>query len=403
MEGTPLKTDEQILILNCGSSSIKVSLFATQECLLDLLLSGINSQKPLLEVQTSVGKQKSEQAEFDSIELALEFIFQHLQQEYHFQFQSLSGIGHRFVHGGNKYKDSTVLTPTVITNLENLVHMAPLHNRACLAGIKTCARLAPAIPQVAVFDTSFFQSIPEVASTYAIPKQLGDRYQIKRYGFHGISHHYLWNTLKRKTVNPSSKVISLHLGNGCSAAAISNGVCVDTSMGFSPSEGLIMATRAGDLDVSIMEYLCQQEGKTAAQVLELLNNQSGLLGISELSSNMEQLIKEYEHNAHAKLAVDMFCYRVVKYLGAYMAILKGLDAVIFSGGIGENAPFIREKVVQAMEWCGLQLNEKANEMAVGLKTDEIMSISQFYSRASIFVIPTDENALIRDETAQKIF
>lgn len=399
--------NNQILAINCGSYSIKVSLFEHDKevfhRLFDAHLKGINTDKSVLEIASSNGKEIIPSPIPLNVNEGLKFIFPAITNKFNFSFTSLIGIGHRFVHGGNQYCSTVCINSKIIAELEKLSELAPLHNEACLAGIKECFNLEKSIPQIAIFDTAFHHSLPAVAANYAIPADICEKYQIKRYGFHGISHAFLWNTYKEHIGEnfPHSKIITLHLGNGCSITAISGGISIDTSMGFTPAEGLIMATRAGDIDASIIEFICQHEKKTPSEVMEILNFDSGLVGISGISSNLETLFDLYHKNEKAKLAVDMFCYRIVKYLGAYIAVLGGAEAIIFSGGIGENSSAIREQIINKMDWYGVKLDKKANQQAVRLYTGNIQKISTSDSVVSIYVIATDENFFIAQE-AQRI-
>jgi len=392
-----------ILAVNCGSSSIKVSLFEydskVYHRLFDANLKGINTDKSILEITSSKGKEIFPSSTSLDVMQGLKFIFHTITHNFNFSFISLIGIGHRFVHGGNQYCSSVCIDSKIIAELEKLSELAPLHNEACLSGIKECLSLNGSVPQVAIFDTAFHQTLPAIAANYAIPSDISLKYQIKRYGFHGISHAFLWDTYKKHTEKgfTNSKVITLHLGNGCSITAISGGKSIDTSMGFTPAEGLIMATRAGDIDTGVIEFLCQHDKKTPSQIMEMLNLHSGLLGISGISSKLETLLNLYHENEKAKLAIDMFCYRIVKYLGAYIAVLGGVEAIIFSGGIGENSSTIREQIVSKMGWYGLKLDKKANQEAVGLYPGNMQKISLSDSIASLYVIASDENLFIAKE------
>lgn len=393
----------KILSVNCGSSSIKLSLFAFEQgnyhCLLDAALKGINSEQAKLEITCSESKESAIISKRIGIAEGLQLIFDVMKQKFGFAFSSLLGIGHRFVHGGNLFLSSVRIDEKVITQLESLSDLAPLHNDACLEGIKECYKFGKSIPQIAVFDTAFHNSLPSVAADYAIPGDIALKYQIKRYGFHGISNAFLWEAYRKhlRHDTQNSKIITLHLGNGCSATAIHGGLSVDTSMGFTPAEGLVMGTRAGDIDAAVVEFLCLHDKKSPSEVMELLNFHSGLLGVSEASSNMETLLSLRDNNEKAKLAIDMFCYRVLKYLGAYLAVLGGADAIIFSGGIGENSPIIRDLIISKMEWYGLNLDPEANQKAVGLSPGSVKRISASTSSMAVYVIATDENLYIAQE------
>ena len=285
---------------------------------------------------------------------------------------SIEAVGHRVVHGGDRYVESTVITDQVEAGIDALSELAPLHNPACLAGIRGAkAVMGATVPMVAVFDTAFHRTMPEVARHYAIPTDLADRHHIRRYGFHGIAHASLANGYAVCTGNSlkQARIITLQLGNGCSVAAIDKGKSVDTSMGFTPLEGLVMGTRSGDVDPSIVSYLSEREKVEPAEVERWLNQRSGLLGLSGRSNDMRELLRavEQEGDQRAEFAIDLFCYRVRKYLGAYLAVLGGADAIVFGGGIGENAPEVRKRICRNMEWCGMSLHPDRNRTAVGLR------------------------------------
>lgn len=316
----------------------------------------------------------------------------------------IHAIGHRVVHGGERFTASTLITPEVIEGIEECIDLAPLHNPDNLRGITAATEIFGAgTPQAAVFDTAFHHSMPERSYLYAIPYQLYRRHRLRRYGFHGTSHRYIayrYRTLMKvpkETVN----IITLHLGNGCSAAAIKGGVSIDTSMGLTPLEGLVMGTRSGDIDPAIIQYLMEKEGFSISQVDTLLNKQSGLLGISGLTNDMRDLLAEEEENddRRARLAIEIFVGRIKKYIGAYLSEMNGADAVVFAGGIGENSPEIRSRICREMEWCGLALDPARNQALVGGKEGEISAEG---SRLRAFVIPTDEELLIARDTVRLI-
>jgi acetate kinase len=305
------------------------------------------------------------------------------------------------VHGGDRFASAALIDDGVVDALDGLSDLAPLHNPGALSGIRAARKiLGDSVPMVAVFDTSFHHTLSESAATYAIPYELAQKHKIRRYGFHGLAHQYDSARYAELNGKPAAevKVVTLHLGNGCSASAIRNGRSVDTSMGFTPLEGLVMGTRSGDLDPALISYLARKEKVDAAEVESWLNQRSGLLGVSGLASDMRELIAAYDANPRARLAVDVFCHRARKYLGAYLAVLGGAEAVIFSGGIGENAPFIRENICRGMEWCGLKLDLGANATALGRDG----SVSTADSAIKIFVIHTDEETIIARETARTI-
>ena len=312
--------------------------------------------------------------------------------------RSLEAVGHRVVHGGDKFPEPVLLDEAVIASLDELNELAPLHNPGSVSGIRAARKaLGEKIPMAAVFDTSFHRTIPLTASTYAIPHELSTKHRVRRYGFHGLAHQYNLLRYQELSSTPIDHIdmVSLHLGNGCSAAAIKAGVSVETSMGFTPLEGLVMGTRSGDLDPALVSYLSRKEGVDAGEIERWLNTRSGLLGISGISNDMRELMPRYLADARVRLAIDVFCHRARKYVGAYMAVLNGAQAVVFSGGIGENSPFIREMICREMEWCDLKLNASANESPFG----EDVSIADPQSKINVLVIHNDEEFIIARETA----
>ena len=315
----------------------------------------------------------------------------------------IHAVGHRVVHGGESFTDSVLITDKVINGIENCIDLAPLHNPTNLRGIRAMRELlGPQIPQVAVFDTAFHHSLAEHSYLYAIPYHLYLRYRIRRYGFHGISHRYMayrYRTI-RKLSREQTHIVSLHLGNGCSAAAIRGGRSVDTSMGLTPLEGLVMGTRSGDVDPAILGFIAAKEGLSIHEVETMLNKQSGLLGISGLTHDMRVLQDEVrEHDdRRAKLAVNMFCYRARKYIGAFLAAMGGADAIVFTGGIGENSAAVRTGICEGLEWAGLSLDVEKNKKTIGVEG----MISREDCRLAAYVIPTDEELLIARDTARCI-
>jgi acetate kinase len=305
-------------------------------------------------------------------------------------------IGHRVVHGGEKFRSSTVINDEVLEGIEDCIELAPLHNPANIRGIRAAAEVfGRGVPQVAVFDTSFHATMPETAYLYGIPYHLYRRYKIRRYGFHGTSHRYLAYRYRVLKGIPKEKVdiITLHLGNGCSACAIKGGDSVNTSMGFTPLEGMVMGTRAGDVDVSVIEYLAHKEGLSLPDMITLLNKQSGLLGLSGLTSDMRELLEEEKDNGdrRATLAIDVFCASARRRIGSYLAEMGGADALVFSGGIGENSPAIRKRICAGLEALGIELDAARNAAVKGGQTGEVSTKG---SRVKILVIPTNEELLI---------
>ena len=317
----------------------------------------------------------------------------------------IHAVGHRVVHGGENFKASCRIDDEVIEGITKCIDLAPLHNPANLKGIEAVVKLlGKGTPQVAVFDTAFHSSMPPQNYLYAVPYQLYRRHGLRRYGFHGTSHRYVayrYRTLE-KVDKESVDIISLHLGNGCSACAVKDGQSIDTSMGMTPLEGLMMGTRSGDIDPSLVEFLCEVEGFSVGEVDTLLNRQSGLLGISGLTGDMRDLLFEREETGdrRAGLAIDIFCARVKKYIGAYLAQLGGCQAVCFAGGIGENSPAIRSQICDGLESLGLKLDQQKNEQQMGDSRGWIVSTED--SPIKIYVIPTDEELLIARDTVRAV-
>jgi len=406
-----------ILVLNSGSSSLKFQLIDTdlEKIAADAdhrlargVIERIGSQG-LIRFENGAGKIfRTAQPIRDhraAIDVALRWLVS--EDAAIAEVKSLAdihAIGHRVVHGGEKFTRSTLITPEVIEGIEECIDLAPLHNPDNLRGITAATEIFGAgIPQAAVFDTAFHHSMPESSYLYAIPYQLYRRHRVRRYGFHGTSHRYIAYRYRRLLSIPKEQVdvISLHLGNGCSVAAVKSGNSIDTSMGLTPLEGLVMGSRSGDIDPAIIEYLMAKEGFSIEQVDTLLNKQSGLLGISGLTNDMRDLLaEEQEHgDRRARLAIELFVYRIRKYIGAYLAAMNGADAILFAGGIGENSPEIRSRICRAMEWCGLRLDEERNS---ALPPGAEGEISAEGSRLRAYVIPTDEEMLIARDTARLV-
>ncbi len=402
-----------VLVLNCGSSSLKFQLIET-----DLDKIKTNSDRRLayghieriggaaITMYTAEGKTvERSAAPVRNIRAGIEAAIKWLTASSIIRSSAeIQAVGHRVVHGGEKFTASVLIDKDVIRGIEDCIELAPLHNPANIEGIRACSEvLGRVIPQVAVFDTAFHQTLPEHAYLYAIPYQFYHRHRIRRYGFHGTSHRYVAHRyrkllgLSRADVN----IITLHLGNGCSIAAIKNGDPVDTSMGFTPLEGLVMGTRSGDLDPAIFEFLCAKEALTPHEVETLLNKQSGLLGLSGLTGDMRELLAESEETCdrRARLAIEIFCYRASKYIGAYLAAMNGADAIAFTGGIGENSPEIRKRICDRLSWFGVDLEPELNLMhGSGVEG----AISSKASRVGVYVVPTNEELLIARDTVRLV-
>ncbi len=405
-----------ILVLNAGSSSLKFQIVATdldrirRDADVRLLRGEVDriGGEAVVTFQKGEGPKQKLTASLRDISAALDYVIRWIASPDSgiSEIQSVSDIyavGHRVVHGGELFTDSAIITDEVVKGIENCIDLAPLHNPTNLRGIRAVRDLlGHQMPQVAVFDTAFHHSLPVHAYLYAIPYHLYLRYGIRRYGFHGISHRYVayrYRTL-RNLEREQANLVSLHLGNGCSAAAIRGGTSVDTSMGMTPLEGLVMGTRSGDVDPAILSLIASKEGLSLHEVETLLNKQSGLLGISGLTNDMRTLQSELsEHDdRRARLAIEIFCYRARKYIGAYLAAMGGADAIVFTGGIGENSPEIRRRICEGLEWAGLSLDAEKNKDAVG--REEV--ITREGSRLAVYVIPTDEELLIARDTARCI-
>jgi acetate kinase len=311
-------------------------------------------------------------------------------------------IGHRVVHGGERFTHSVLITDEVLRGIEDCIDLAPLHNPSNIKGIMAAREIfGVGLPQAAVFDTAFHQTLPDYAYLYALPYQLYRRHRIRRYGFHGTSHRYVAYRYRQLLgiERERTKVITIHLGNGCSAAAINAGDSVDTSMGLTPLEGLVMGTRSGDLDPAIIDFISAKEGLSAREIETILNKQSGLIGISGLTNDMRELLAEAHENddRRARLAIEIFCYRVRKYIGAYLAAMNGADAIIFTGGIGENSAEVRARICDGLQWLGLELDTERNALQINGQEG---IISREGSRLAAYVIPTDEELLIARDTVR---
>jgi acetate kinase len=356
-----------LLTVNVGSSSVRLGSYDEHDCL--------------------VARQHIEDRDQpDAATLLQQFV----QRP---RVQPIEAVCHRVVHGGERFTAACRIDTEVEQALEQLSELAPLHNPPALAWIRAARELLPRTPQVAVFDTAFFATLPPVARAYALPAPLVQRHRLRRYGFHGLAHRYLWQRWERlRPPGAGGRVITLQLGSGCSAAAIRDGSPLDTSMGLSPLEGLVMATRSGDVDPGLLLYLQRQQGWDAAELEHCLSQRSGLLGVSGESADARVLLAST--GAAAALALDLFCYRVRKYVGAYLAVLGGADAILFGGGIGEHLPVLRARILQGFEWAGVVLDSARNDAAVA---DEETRIAAAPSRVDVRVVPVDESAILVSE------
>ena len=394
----------KILVFNCGSSSLKFDLVDAGEAaaspdVTKLANGTVDRIGPEATIkfsspQASFAARKVEAPDHkEAVARALEALAQIFGNAEALD-REIGAIGHRVVQGGGLFTQPTLITQEVLQAIDSLSELAPLHNPAAVAGIRAALEVFGAdTPNYAVFDTAFHSTLPEHAYTYAIPHELAEKHKIRRYGFHGTAHEsMLLQYAQFRGIPPTeADIITLQLGNGCSAAAITGGRSVDTSMGFTPLEGLVMGTRSGDLDPEIASYLAEKEGVGADQVAEWLNKRSGLLGLSGRTSDMRDLLSSMETDSRAKLAVEIFCYRVRKYTGAYMAALGGADGIVFGGGIGENASVVRARICEGLEWCGIELDAARNAAVVGGKAGQISADG---SKVLVYVAPVDESLLI---------
>ena len=394
-----------ILVINCGSSSLKFQVIDsdTEALLAKGLCERIGIDGSVITYENKVkdtGKEVNVTPMPDHNK-AVSLVLDALTNEKTGVLKSLDeigAVGHRIVHGGEKFTTSVVINDEVIEAIKEVSDLAPLHNPANLIGVDACKALMPNTPMVAVFDTAFHQTMPEKAYMYALPMDYYNKYKVRRYGFHGTSHSFVSKAMAEIAGKPydSIKTIVCHLGNGASISAVCNGKCVDTSMGLTPLEGLIMGTRSGDLDPAIIEFIAGKENMTAAEVVSVLNKKSGVFALSNgKSSDFRDLEDGYlAGDKFCKLAIDAFCYRVAKYVGAYAASMNGVDYIAFTAGIGENSGFVRAKVMQYLGYLGIKLNEEANK-----GRGEVIKISTDDSAVQVYVIPTNEELAIARETA----
>lgn len=390
-----------VLVINCGSSSLKFQLINsdTEAVAVKGLCERIGIDGRLV-YQPAGGEKEITEAPMPTHTEAIKMVLDALVNEKTGVLKSLDeveAIGHRVLHGGAKIAESCVINDEVIAVIDECCDLGPLHNPANLMGIRACMELMPGKPNVAVFDTAFHQTMPPKAFMYGIPYKYYEKYHIRKYGFHGTSHSFVSKeTIKYLGLDKdNSKVIVAHLGNGASISAVVNGKCVDTSMGLTPLEGLIMGTRSGDLDPAVLEYICKKENIDISEMLRILNKESGVYGLSKnLSSDFRDLEEAMNQgNEAAGNAIEAFCYRVVKYIGSYAASMNGVDAIAFTGGIGENASLVREKILSYLGYLGIEMDEEMNQ-----KRGENMVISTPDSKVKVCVIPTNEELAICRET-----
>lgn len=396
----------KVLVINAGSSSLKYQLFDMDN---EYVLAKGNCQKIGIKgscITHKFGKQAVElDVQLDNHDQAIEQVLNLLTSKDYGVISSLSeisAVGHRVLHGGEIYKDSVLVTPSVMKNLEELKPLGPLHMPANISGIIACQKALPQAPNVAVFDTAFHAQMPKEAFLYAIPYEAYTDWKVRRYGFHGTSHKFVSGEAARLLNKPlkDCKIITVHLGNGSSVAAVSGGHSVDTSMGFTPLEGLIMGTRSGDVDASVVSFISEKLNLKGNEISEYFNKKCGALGISGVSSDMRDINDAVNQGVErAKLVVPMMAHRIKKYIGAYAAVMNGVDAIVFTGGIGENQEDLRELSMRGMEYLGVEFDVEKNEK---LPRGTIEEISKPTSKVKVYRIPTDEELVIARDTINLI-
>lgn len=389
-----------VLVINCGSSSLKFQLINsdTEAVLAKGLCERIGIDGRLT-YQPAGGEKSVEEKAMPTHTEAIQYVIDALTDAERGVVGSLSeigAVGHRLVHGGEKFASSAVITEEMIKAVEECNDLAPLHNPANLIGVRACQELMPNVPMVGVFDTAFHQTMPEKAYMYGLPYEYYEKYKVRRYGFHGTSHSFVSKRTAELLDRPydATKTIVCHLGNGASICAVMNGKSVDTSMGLTPLEGLVMGTRSGDIDPAILEFLAKKEGMDITELMTMLNKKSGVQGVSGISSDFRDLAAGAEAgNKRAQIALDVFCYRVAKYVGSYVAAMNGVDAIAFTAGIGENDGSVREKVCSYLGYLGIEIDKEANKQ----RGEEIV-ISTSDSKVKVLVVPTNEELAIARET-----
>ncbi|HET9240879.1 MAG TPA: acetate kinase [Oligoflexus sp.] len=400
-----------ILVINCGSSSLKFQLIDMEEKSEQALAQGVVERiggEALLTLRSGarrIRKTAPVRKQRDALALVLEWLVSpEAGGPVIPSLASIHAVGHRVVHGGEKFRASVRINAKVMTGLEDCIDLAPIHNPANINGIRAVQEiLGTEIPQIAVFDTSFHLTMPEPAWMYAIPYSLYRRHKVRRYGFHGTSCRFVAQRYREITgrTEAQTNLILFHLGNGCSVTAIIGGLSVDTSMGMTPLEGLMMGTRSGDIDPAVLELIADKEGMNIHEMEALLNKQSGLLGVSGLTHDMRDLLEEVQDNGdrRAQLAIDMFCYRARKYLGAYLVATGGVDAIVFTGGIGENADVVREQILRGLHRFGIEVDPEKNKETVGSREGRI---SKDGLSPEVWVIPTNEELMIARDVLQLV-
>lgn len=392
-----------VLVVNCGSSSIKYQLFnmVDESVLAKGLVERIGLEGALLTHQPEDKEKVVLTADISNHSIGIKMVLDALTHQDHGVIKSMKeidAIGHRVVHGAEKFADSVLITPAVMDALEECIEMAPLHNPPNIMGINACTDIMPGVPQVGVFDTAFHQTMPKHAFLYGLPYEAYEKYGLRRYGFHGTSHRYVSQRVGELMDEHMSnlRIITCHLGNGASIAAVKHGKSVDTSMGFTPLEGLVMGTRCGEIDPAIIPYLMKKEGMTPEQIDTYLNKKSGVLGLSGISSDFRDIEDAAKQgNERAQLALDVFAYKVRKYIGGYVAAMGGVDAIAFTAGLGENSISMRDKICLGLEYLGTRVDPVRNNVR-----GKAAEISVEGAKVKIFVVPTNEELVIARDTRE---
>ena len=393
------------LVINCGSSSLKYQLIdmATEDCMVQGLVERIGIEGSIL-TQKVEGKDKYViNSDIKDHKEAIRLVLEALVDPVHGVIKSMdeiSAVGHRVVHGGEKYSVSVLINDEVLQSIKDCIVLAPLHNPPNVIGIEACKELMPNTPMVAVFDTAFHQTMPKHAYICPLPYELYEKYGVRKYGFHGTSHKYVSNKVAEAMGKDIKdlKIITCHLGNGCSLAAVKNGKSIDTSMGFTPLAGVMMGTRSGSIDPSVISFLIEQHGYTIEEIDELLNKKSGVLGISGVSSDFRDVLAAGEAgNERAKLALEIFYYKVRTQIAAYAGAMGGVDVIVFTAGIGENSSITRREILRGLEFFGFTINDEKNELR-----GHIQEISNEDSKVKVYVVPTNEELMIARDTAKLV-
>lgn len=391
---------KKILVLNSGSSSLKYQLFAVDGDKYEVIAKGladrIGIDNSFVTIKIRDGEKITKNVDIPSHQEAIREVFALLLNGALGSMSELSGVGHRVVQGGSIFKESTLVTDKVIEQIDELSSLAPLHNPAAVLGLKAMKALLPDVKQVVVFDTAFHQSMKPEAFLYALPLEQYKKHQIRRYGAHGTSHFYVAREVA-KLIGKEGKIIVCHLGNGASISAVNNGKCVDTSMGFTPLAGVVMGTRCGDIDPYIPLHIMKTQGKSVDDVNHLLNKESGMLGLCGFSDNRDVENAYLAGDEDAKVATDVYIHTLLRFIGGYIAVLGGVDAIAFTAGVGENSAIIRKMVCERLSYLGIQINDEANN-----KRGETIEISTPSSKVKVFVVPTNEELVIAQDTVNLI-